>query len=479
MSADVQELRSQAESGIADAVTRVNQLLQNIAAVSDKLTGASSADMASAALLDQRDADIAELSGLIDIRVNSMGNNQLSIFTTSGVSLYDGQASTLTFDARPALNPYSAYNVDPNERGVGTISLTVPNGSQIDLIRSNSIRSGSIAGMIEMRDDILVKAQAQLDEIANSLALALSNRTETGEPVTGGPPDGFDLDLAGLKNGNTVSLRYTDNVTGAEHSVTIVGVGDASSLPLDNSSTADPNDQVIGVDLSGGMASVAAQLNAALGAAHLTFSASGDTLTVLDDGAPNLADVNGFDASITTDTFNSGDLTLPFFTDGGSRTLYTGAINAGGEQKTGFAGRIVVNPDLLSNPSALVLYAGTTNAGDSSRPDFISRQLTAAAQLFDPAGGIGTAGGPFSGSLADYIQQTISLQGANADNAAKLNDGQQVVVNALQTRYNDSAGVNIDTEMSNLLVLQTAYGANARVMTAIKQMFDQLLNIGS
>jgi flagellar hook-associated protein 1 FlgK len=33
--------------------------------------------------------------------------------------------------------------------------------------------------------------------------------------------------------------------------------------------------------------------------------------------------------------------------------------------------------------------------------------------------------------------------------------------------------------MSNLLVLQTAYGANARVMTAIKQMFDQLLNIGN
>jgi flagellar hook-associated protein 1 len=33
--------------------------------------------------------------------------------------------------------------------------------------------------------------------------------------------------------------------------------------------------------------------------------------------------------------------------------------------------------------------------------------------------------------------------------------------------------------MSNLLVLQNAYSANARVMTAIKQMFDLLLNIGA
>lgn len=478
MSGDVQDLRSQAETGIADAVTRINQLLQDIADVSNRITGASSADAASAALLDQRDADIAELAGLIDIRVNSMGNNQLTVFTTSGVSLYDGQASTLGFDARAALNPSSVYSGDPNARGVGTISLTNPNGSQIDLIGGRSIRSGSLAGMVEMRDDILVKAQAQLDEIANSLALSLSNRTEAGAAV-GGPPDGFDLDLSGLKNGNKVSLSYTDNVTGAKHNVTIVRVDDAASLPLNNSLTANPNDQVVGVDFSGGMASVVTQLNTALGAAHLTFSGSGNTLTVVDDGAPNLSDVSGFSASITTGSFNSGDLTLPFFTDGGSNALYTGAINAGGAQKTGFAGRIVVNPALLSNPSALVLYAGTTNAGDSSRPDFIAQQLTAAAQLFDPQGGIGTANGPFSGSLADYIQQTISLQGANADNAAKLNDGQQVVVNALQTRFNDASGVNIDTEMSNLLVLQTAYGANARVMTAIKQMFDMLLNIGN
>lgn len=478
MSGDVQDLRSQAESGISDAVTRVNQLLQDIATVSTKITGASGTDPASAALLDQRDADIAELSGLLDIRVNSMGNNQLSIFTTSGVSLYDGQAATLTFDARPALNAGSTYSTDPNERSVGTISLTASNGSQIDLIRSGAIRSGSIAGLIEMRDDILVKAQSQLDEIANSLALSLSNRTEQGTAVTG-PPDGFNLDVTGLKNGNPISLSYTDNTTGTQHNVTIVRVNDASSLPLSNSLTASPNDQVIGIDFSGGMASVVSQLNAALGPANLTFSGSGNTLTVVDDGAPNLSDVNGLSASITTDTFNSGDLTLPFFADGNANTLYTGAINAGGAQKTGFAARIVVNPALLSNPSALVLYSNTTNAGDSSRPDFISQQLTAAAQLFDPASGIGTAGGPFSGSLADYIQQTISLQGANADNASKLNDGQQVVVNALQTRYNDASGVNIDNEMSNLLVLQTAYGANARVMTAIKQMFDQLLNIGN
>src|SRR5262249_4604159 len=161
----------------------------------------------------------------------------------------------------------------------------------------------------------------------------------------------------------------------------------------------------IGVDFSGGLASVATQLNTALGAANLTFSASGSTLRVLDDGVPNNSDVDSFSASVTTATLNSGDPTLPFFVDGSNNNLYTGAITAGGQQKTGFSARIAVNPVLLANPSGLVAYSNSTNAGDPTRPDFIYEQLTAAAQLFSPTSGIGTTSGPFSGTLADFIQQ--------------------------------------------------------------------------
>jgi flagellar hook-associated protein 1 len=481
MSGDVQQLRSQAESGIADSVNRANQLLQDIAQVSTRLTAAGGADAASAALLDQRDKDVTELSGLMDIRVISTGNNGISIFTNSGVSLYDGQPAQLSFDARPALNPTSVYSTDPTKRSVGTISLLTPNGDSIDLIGAKAIRSGTIAADIQMRDQILPQAQAQLDEIANSLALSLSNRTVQGTTASSGTKTGFDVDLSGLKTGNSISLVYTDNTSGIQHKVTIVRVDDPATLPLDNSLTADPNDQVIGVDFSGGMGSVVSQLNTALGSANLTFSnPSGSTLRVLDDGLPgNLADVNSLSASVTTATLNSGDPTLPFFVDGGNGSLYTGAITASGAQKTGFAARIAVNPALLGNSSALVAFSPTTNAGDSTRPDFIYKQLTAAAQLFSPKSGIGSTSGPFAGTIGDYIQQTISQQGAAADNASKLNEGQQVVVNALQTRFNDASGVNIDTEMSNLLVLQNAYSANARVMTAIKQMFDLLLNIGA
>ena len=46
-------------------------------------------------------------------------------------------------------------------------------------------------------------------------------------------------------------------------------------------------------------------------------------------------------------------------------------------------------------------------------------------------------------------------------------------------RFNDAAGVNIDQEMANLLNLQNSYAANARVLSAVKDMIDTLLQMGT
>ena len=49
--------------------------------------------------------------------------------------------------------------------------------------------------------------------------------------------------------------------------------------------------------------------------------------------------------------------------------------------------------------------------------------------------------------------------------------------NLLQARFDQSSGVSIDTEMANLLTLQNAYGANARVMGTVKAMLETLMQI--
>jgi flagellar hook-associated protein 1 FlgK len=329
-----------------------------------------------------------------------------------------------------------------------------------------------------MRDRLLPEAQDQLDQFAAGVASALSDRTTAGSAVSSPPQAGFDVDLAGLLAGNRVNITYTDNVGGSQQSITIIRVDDPAALPLADTATPDPNDIVIGIDFSGGMASIVTDLTTALGATGLQFSnPAGTTLRVLDDGAPDLVDVDAASTTRTVTSLTGGSAELPFFVDGSNS--YTGALTASGAQSLGLAGRISINAALLADPSRLVIYqlAPLTPGGDPTRPSFIYDRLTSAVLTFAPQAGIGTQVAPFSGSLPAYLRQMISQQGEAAAAADSLNQGQTIVVNSLQQRFNDASGVNIDAEMATLLKLQTAYGANARVMSAVRDLFELLLRM--
>jgi len=124
-----------------------------------------------------------------------------------------------------------------------------------------------------------------------------------------------------------------------------------------------------------------------------------------------------------------------------------------------------------------VLFDPSTQTGYPTRPSFIYDQLTSTSFTFSPSTGMGSTATPYSGSLSDFLKQVLSQQGQAAANATSLAQGQDMVVNALQQRVNDASGVNVDQEMANLITLQTAYGANARVMSAIKDMLDTLMKM--
>jgi len=100
-----------------------------------------------------------------------------------------------------------------------------------------------------------------------------------------------------------------------------------------------------------------------------------------------------------------------------------------------------------------------------------------ASLQFAPNSGIGITAAPFSGTLSTYLRQVISQQGEAATAADNLKQGQDVVLATLQQRFNDSAGVNVDQEMGSLLTLQNAYAANARVLSAVKDMLDTLMQM--
>jgi flagellar hook-associated protein 1 FlgK len=318
-----------------------------------------------------------------------------------------------------------------------------------------------------MRDSTLPQAQTQLDELANQMSQALSDQTTSGTAVTSGSQAGSNVDVGNLSPGNTVQLAYTD-AQNTQHTVTIVGLGAGGALPAQPANAINP---VVGVDFSAGMASVVSQLNAALGT-NLQFSnPSGTVLQVLNNGAGNV--VNSLSATSTVTSLQSGSPQLQLFTDDGQPI--TGAITAAGSQTTGLAGAIQVNSAVVSSPSLLTAYAANTASGDPTRPNFLLNQISNAVLTFSPATGLGTSATPYSGTLSQYMGAFVSQQSQAANAATNLQQGQDTVLTALQQRFNDQSGVNIDTEMSNLIALQNAYSANARVMSTVQQMMAALM----
>ncbi|HUZ33840.1 MAG TPA: flagellar hook-associated protein FlgK [Xanthobacteraceae bacterium] len=474
MTTTIQQLRTQAEQGISTGVTTVNTALQQIAQINQQLQGMPTLDSSAATLEDQRDQDITQLTQMMNVNVVQGANNQVSVFTSTGQQLVGGnQASQLQFGNVGTLSATSLWSANSSQDSAGTITLVSPSGTSTDLIATNAIQSGQIGAYVQMRDSILPQAQNQLDEFANQMSQALSNQTTAGTAVTAGTQSGYNLDVSSLLPGNSVTVTYTDPGS-VQHTVTIESLGAGGSLPLQTSPPGS-NNQLIGIDFSGGMSSVVTQLNAAFGSDLQFSNPSGTVLQVLNAGAGDA--VNAMSEVSTATSVNSGGAALPLFTDG--TQPITGAITSGGSQTTGLAGTIAVNSAVVAAPSSLVLYGPGTSSGDPTRPNFILSQLTNASLTYSPTTGVGTTAEPYSGTLTDYLSQVISQQGQAANAATNLQQGQDTVVAALQQRFSDESGVNIDTEMSNLIALQNAYGANARVMSTIQHLMATLLQVVS
>jgi len=474
MSAGIQSLRSQAESGINTSVNSANAAMQQIASINAQLQSSTKSDASAAALMDQRDQYISQLSQLMDIRVINTGSNQVQVFTQSGVQLVGAQAATLSFNPQGTVTPNTQWSADPTKSTLGTLTINFPSGGSLDLMQTNSIRSGTIAAYVDLRDNTLVQAQTQLDQFAASMSSLLSDKTTAGTAATSGSSNGFDLDLSSLQNGNTINFTYTD-ASNVQHKLSLVRVNDPSVLPLSGASASDPTSKVVGIDFSGGMGSVVSQLNSIFGGQHLQFSnPAGSTLRVLDDGTGS-ATVNAASVTATMSTPLNGGGQVPLFTDG--TNLYTGAVTASGQQSVGLAARIRVNTQLVADPAKLVQYTATTPSGDTTRPNFIYQQLTKGTTFYPPQTGFGTSTSPYQATLLNFSQQVASAQGQASDTAQQVASGQDVVLNTLQQKFNTQSGVNIDNEMAHLMELQNAYSANARVMSTVKGMFDSLLQV--
>ncbi len=476
MSNLTQSLRLEAEAGIGAAIEEANVLLRRISTINDQIVRAGATTGDTADLADQRDIAIDRLAELMDINVVNRSDGAVSLFTGGGFALLDSEPAELAFDERTAMDATSLYSTDPTQRTVGTVSLTAGSTS-VDLIAAGAFRSGEIAALIELRDTTLTETQAQLDELASELMLSLSEETTDGTAVVAGAATGFEVDTAGLLSGNTINLSYT--ISGTTTNVTIVKVEDPTILPLSNTATNNPNDTVIGIDWTQPMANIVTDLNAALPAEVVVSNPAGTTLRFVDDGAAATSDINSLSTTTTPASLTDAGTGMALFVDGNGQAIYSNSLDNGG-QKLGIAQRIRVNQTVIADSSLLVAYNTTppTAAGDASRPLDLIERLTNNVRTYAANVGIGSPSAPFEGSIDAFARRLVDYQSSQAANAKNAVASHEIIRDTLQAQFDADAGVDLDTELSDLLILETAYSANARVMTTVQELMQVMLNIG-
>lgn len=148
---------------------------------------------------------------------------------------------------------------------------------------------------------------------------------------------------------------------------------------------------------------------------------------------------------------------------------------------TGTAGWMQVNSSLQFNPSevsrGIAQYNTDTgqfylSAGDNANANDMSR-LFSGVQSYDSAGGMTTGSLTFS----DYAASIISGTSSRATTVEGTLGYQSSLAQSLEQKNASISAVNLDEELSQLMVYQQSYGAAAKVISTTKQMFDILDSI--
>jgi flagellar hook-associated protein 1 FlgK len=168
----VQTLRADADRQISDSVATVNSVLAKIEDVNRRIVGGTRSGADITDDLDTRDTLLKQLSAEVGISVIGRPDNDIAIYTDSGATLFERTARSVTFDRTMAFSATSAG------RAVVVDGVPVTGG-----LATMPIKSGRLYGLTSLRDDVAVKYQGQLDEIARGLIRSFAESDQSPTPT--------------------------------------------------------------------------------------------------------------------------------------------------------------------------------------------------------------------------------------------------------------------------------------------------------
>ncbi|MBT3305801.1 MAG: flagellar hook-associated protein FlgK [Alphaproteobacteria bacterium] len=219
--------------------------------------------------------------------------------------------------------------------------------------------------------------------------------------------------------------------------------------------------------LTGSPLTVAAGLSMTDLATLITNGVTNVTASVITDGSGvrlRVAHDNGASMTVTQASTNT------FLTDIGMK-----------QADTRVASTMTVRTDIANQPSkistgAVLWDAAKGSAGEyfmSTGDNAVIEALSAAfstSNTFDTAGGLATARLTFS----EYTTSIVSENARETDTNKVAGERQRSLSETLQLKSDSTRGVNLDEEMSNLIIFEQAFNASARVIAVIQRMLDAL-----
>ena len=179
LSTDIQKLRGDADLQISADVDTINETLDRLDDLNDQIVKYKVLGQDGVAdLEDKRDQCLRDLSGLIDITYFERESGEMVIQTKEGVMLLDKDPHYLSHSAVTQASPVSGY-------ADGAITGIFVDGEDI----TNSIVSGEIKGLIDVRDNSLTSLQSQLDELAGVLAEKINEAHNRGTAYPNTPSE--------------------------------------------------------------------------------------------------------------------------------------------------------------------------------------------------------------------------------------------------------------------------------------------------
>lgn len=537
ISSQIDSLRTEVDQQIQDAVSTVNTQLGVVNDLNVQIATGIAQGHSVADLQDKRDIALNTIAQQMDIQTFTKSNGEIAVLTKTGRALVDSGAATITHTATSAINPLitlAAGSIGGIDLGGTDITSEISQGKIAGLVQ---LRDTILPNLQSQMQELVTTMHDEINAIHNQgtaypgLSSVTGTRTLSAADTppwtgtfrvavtdsTGHVVETQDFNLATMPtvgslvtaingmtnvtaainaNGKLVITPTSGNYVSFNEMTSAVTVGsrtDGASqfLGLNDFFTSSENYD----DYSG---AYQASRSTALGqTGTLTFTGSFGTANVNYLAGNNLDDIA---AAINADpTLAGANVTASVITDGSGYRLRINDTNSNNffvtdsgnlvssmaikPRDLGIVGDIGVRSDILSDPS-LVSRGTLSNTaglavgdlaltpGDQSTAQAMANKFNANIQ-FNATNLLAAS----STTLASYATSILSLNSTQAkDNSDQL-DSQKVLVANLQANTASVSGVNIDEEMSKLVILQQAYSASARVITTTQQLYTALNNM--